>query len=486
MNLLVKQLLVLWSDLGRNIQAGSRLVVLLPVQRDLFIFTYGQALLLLLVSFCLSFGYDYYNSAPDNEFSIYGLNYQSTLYLLFFFSIFCIACLQHNFTSLLESIILLQAIVPAIWLVYTSLIYASGFQQVLDHELVSWLVFLGYLAWYLVIVFRLIRDIYQVAVPRGLILVGVYALINFGPLYFMPNQPLWSATPDSGRDSSVATELNVEDTYYAQTEMLGSAVKALLQQRPGIIDLYFLGFAGDASEDVFMNEASYARTLFDERFDTRGRSMLLVNNRKTVHLYPLANTHNLGLALHEIAGRMDTEEDILFLFMTSHGSVDHKLSAGFDLLLMNDITAEAIQSGLDSAGIKWRVIVISACYSGAFISLLEDDHALVITASGGDRNSFGCGHDGEFTYFGEAFFGKHLRQGHSFISAFRLAREEIEDREQREGKVASRPQIFIGKEMEQKLDILINRLEDTGRNNWAISRPGTGIVENTTAMEDDR
>jgi hypothetical protein len=252
--------------------------------------------------------------------------------------------------------------------------------------------------------------------------------------------------------------------------MLESSANSLLQQRPGIIDLYFLGFAGDANEDVFMNEASHAKSLFDERFDTQGRSMLLVNNIKTVQTHPLANLHNLDLALINIAARMDTEEDILFLFLTSHGSEDHKLSVNFPSMQMNDINPKSIRLALENAGIKWCIIIISACYSGAFINSLEDDHTLVITASSGDRNSFGCGHDGDFTYFGEAYFDKHLKYEHSFISAFHLASKDIENREKNEEKDPSYPQIFIGKEIEQKLNVFIKRLEQAGKNNWSMSK----------------
>ena len=154
----------------------------------------------------------------------------------------------------------------------------------------------------------------------------------------------------------------------------------------------------------------------------------------------------------------------------SHGSDDHKLSVNFPSMQMNDIDPESIQHALENAGIKWRVIIISACYSGAFIKSLEDDHTLVITASSRDRKSFGCGHNGDFTYFGEAYFDKHLKHEHSFISAFDLASKDIEIREKNEEKDPSHPQIFIGRDIEQKLSVFIKRLEQTGKNNWSMSK----------------
>jgi hypothetical protein len=463
----ISQILTPFSDLGLNVWAGTCVAFFLPAKTRPFRLSFTQVLLLLLVSFCLPFFYDYYKSAPANYFNIYGLNYQASLYLLFFFSVSLVAHIQRDFSSLLKMIIMFLAIVPAVFIVNICLLYVSGIQNLIEPALATFVIFI---IWYFTIVFRLIGYIYQIHLSRSLLLTLLYIVINVAPLFWIPNQPLWHGYLSPDRETDGKVTLNVEDTFYAQMKMLESSGMKLLHQRPGIIDIYFLGFAGDANEDVFMNEARRARLLFDERFDTRGRSMLLVNNIKTVQIHPLANSNNLDLALNEIAARMDTGEDILFLFMTSHGSEDHKLSVSFAPMLLNDITPERIQSGLENAGIKWRVIILSACYSGAFINYLKDDYTLIITAASEDRNSFGCGHDGNFTYFGEAYFGKYLRQEYSFISAFNLAKEEIKRREEREERTPSQPQVFIGKEIEQKLSILVDRLEKEGRNNWAMSK----------------
>src|SRR5260221_8337534 len=73
-----------------------------------------------------------------------------------------------------------------------------------------------------------------------------------------------------------------------QPHLLADEIAALAPRRPGAPDLYFIGFAGDAEQDVFMKEVETVRRLFDERFGTRDRSMLLVNNPRTVRALPLA------------------------------------------------------------------------------------------------------------------------------------------------------------------------------------------------------
>ena len=49
-----------------------------------------------------------------------------------------------------------------------------------------------------------------------------------------------------------------------------------------------------------------ARDLFDDRFDTDGRSLLLVNNPRTVLDDPLATVSNLRTALKEIGAAIPT------------------------------------------------------------------------------------------------------------------------------------------------------------------------------------
>jgi hypothetical protein len=64
---------------------------------------------------------------------------------------------------------------------------------------------------------------------------------------------------------------------------------------------------------------------------------------------------------------------------------------------------------LNASGARYRVIIISACYSGVFARALADRRTLVITAAAPDRPSFGCEDGATWTYFGDAFFNQALR-----------------------------------------------------------------------------
>ncbi len=244
--------------------------------------------------------------------------------------------------------------------------------------------------------------------------------------------------------------LNIEEIYYRQDALVSAELAGLRPQRPGRADLYFVGFAGYSYENVFFEEARSARGLFDRAYDTTGRSILLVNNLATLKASPLATTHNLQTALRGLGRIMDRDEDIAVVFLTSHGAPD-RLSVEFGPLGLNDLSPGALRAMLDDAGIGWRVIIVSACYSGAFIDALKTERTLVITAARADRASFGCAAGNEFTYFGQAFFAEALHRGGSLIDGFRRAAAAIAAREQREGLVASQPQIHVGAAIAVKL-----------------------------------
>ena len=103
-----------------------------------------------------------------------------------------------------------------------------------------------------------------------------------------------------------------EEMIYLQPRIAEQAIKSLAPHRSGTADLYFIGFAPHGYEDVFLKESEVIRTMMDERFGTRDRSLLLVNNNKTLRQYPLATVTNLRAALSHVATLIDKQEDVSF------------------------------------------------------------------------------------------------------------------------------------------------------------------------------
>ena len=206
-----------------------------------------------------------------------------------------------------------------------------------------------------------------------------------------------------------------------------------------------------------MKETLAIGRLMDARFGVEGRSIKLISHPGVVETFPIATLTSLRHALHAIGSRINPEEDVVLLHVTSHGSENHELSVAFFPLELRAIAPDDVRSALDDAGIKWRIVVISACYSGGFIDALQDAHTLVITASDATHTSFGCGNAFDFTYFSKAYFDDALRHNYSFEKAFFIAQKTIAAREKEEGLEPSNPQMSMGQAMQVKLANLANK-----------------------------
>jgi hypothetical protein len=245
--------------------------------------------------------------------------------------------------------------------------------------------------------------------------------------------------------------LIAEEVFGSQQPLLEQALATLEPGVPGKPDLFFVAFGPYGDQDVFLKESLYSSRLFETRFGARGRTLTLVNNRQKLDQLPLATVTNLGRSLDGIAARMDPAEDILFLFLTSHGSQDASLSVRLGSLSFKPLTAPVLASMLKASGIRWKVLVVSGCYSGTFLDALKDDHTLVISAARADRTSFGCSDGAEFTYFGRAYFEQALNRTSSFSEAYAIASKQVADWEKSEGRTGSEPQMVAGPLIEAHL-----------------------------------
>jgi len=246
-------------------------------------------------------------------------------------------------------------------------------------------------------------------------------------------------------------KLDAESIFYSQRNLLDTSLADIKAGRPDRVEMYFLGFAGYGGQDVFMKEVRFAKHLFDAKYLVKGHSVTLINNPKLAKSQPLASVTNLGIALKRIAARMNPEQDILFMYLTSHGSRKNGLSVSLPGLPLNDLSADKFAEILRQSKIKWKVIAISSCYSGEFVKALKDEHTLVMTSARADHVSFGCSEESDFTYFGEALLKDSIPSTNSFVSAFKKARELVMLREDKEKYDHSDPQLWTAPAIEQKL-----------------------------------
>ncbi|HKS13437.1 MAG TPA: C13 family peptidase [Pseudomonas sp.] len=224
-----------------------------------------------------------------------------------------------------------------------------------------------------------------------------------------------------------------------QGRLLEQSLDRLPRSAPPI-ELYSLVLAGDGQQSVFLREADYVSRLLKVRFGARGQ-VTLVNHRDHLADRPMATRENLTRAAQALAERSGPE-DLIFIYLTSHGSQDHQLVLDQPRLQLADMTASELASALAPLEHRDKVIVISACYSGGYIAPLKDDRTLIMTAARPDRVSFGCSEEADFTYFGDALFAQALNQTDDLKQAFELASATVAERERTEGFEASEPQLW--------------------------------------------
>jgi hypothetical protein len=242
-----------------------------------------------------------------------------------------------------------------------------------------------------------------------------------------------------------------EAILFGQASRIDEALSAVSRGTSRAPKGFFLGFAGVGDEKVFAQEIGLASRVLGERYGMDARTLSLINDERDLERAPLATVSGLKYALRGLGARMNREQDVLFLSISSHGADDPAIIVSNSELPLVDLTDEDLADALRESGIKWRVIIISACYAGGFIDSLRDPHTIVITASAADRTSFGCSNDRDLTYFGEAFYRDALPAARSLRSAFDTAKAAIADRERREHVDASNPQAYFGADIEAKL-----------------------------------
>lgn len=224
-----------------------------------------------------------------------------------------------------------------------------------------------------------------------------------------------------------------------QGQLLQQALDTLPASTP-TVELYSLTLAGDGKQSVFLREADYVSRLLRERFGARG-NITLTNHRDHLADRPLATRESLTRAVRALAERSGPE-DLVFLYLTSHGSREHELSIDQPRLQLADLPASELAALLEPLRDRYKVVVISACYSGGFIPPLKDEKTLVMTAARADRVSFGCSEENDFTYFGRALFADALNETDDLTRAFELAKARVAEREEADDFEPSEPQLW--------------------------------------------
>ncbi|HWA30322.1 MAG TPA: C13 family peptidase [Rhizomicrobium sp.] len=116
------------------------------------------------------------------------------------------------------------------------------------------------------------------------------------------------------------------------------------------------------------------------------------------------------------------------------------------------LTPQALANVVDSTcGDRPTVIILSACFSGVFVPVLEGDDRMIMTAARADRTSFGCGQDNRYPYFDDCVVHT-IPKVHSFPELADRVKDCVANMEAETGmSPPSDPQVSIGKDVAERL-----------------------------------
>jgi Peptidase C13 family len=217
---------------------------------------------------------------------------------------------------------------------------------------------------------------------------------------------------------------------FAGAALLCAAHPALAQR------MHYLGIAGSSRETVFRSEVSGAG-------QTVGAAWALASSRAVGGSVKGGETYRaIRQSIRQAAEGMDRELDVLFLVVSSHGE---RGGRGVELSGGGMMSPRMLRAALDEAGVRNRIVLVSACFSGQFVGPMSGPNTAVITAANATNFSFGCITRCSYTDFGEAFFNHGmLKSGRDLRQAFGVARAMVTASERRDGLKPSQPQMSMG------------------------------------------
>ena len=442
------------GNLGRNLLSGLRLALFLRVGRSSFRISAAQLVLIVLVSAAIDIDTDWVRAAPDSRFSFVGLHGELFALGLLALSSAVIATLRRERDIYLALPVVLLASFPAIQVVHAlpdiprlGVAMSDVARHVFDDAIFAWM---------LVVAIRAVYVCTQSQGARRRIFAVGGGVLVVAPLWFAPLiGPLdpWWVEYDSVTAERDAMSPASEPVLAAQDFIMDRALDELEDERPAVTDLYFVGFAPDARRPGFVADVDAAQRVMDERWHTKGRSVVLVNSPLTVAERPFATITHLRQVLLEIGDLIDTDDDIVMVYLVGSSGSDHTLAAVNPPLELVGLSPQGLKELLDAAGIRWRIIVVSTCYAGAWVDALQDDETAVIASSSANTRASDCTGGIGTSSFGEAFFNDGMRRGDDLALAFDAARKRL-------ARVhAPEPVMSIGPAIADHL----KRLRDNGR-----------------------
>ncbi|MBS0319404.1 MAG: hypothetical protein JSR18_02590 [Proteobacteria bacterium] len=452
------------ASLLRNLAAGARLALFLPVTRLAFRVDVVQAILLFAVLCAIDIAGDRLLYAGA-VFTLQGAGSEFAGLAFLALAAAVVGLALRRVELALALVVTGLAALPAVAL--ASYAVFVGAPHLAAPDAVLALAPYALLAWQTAIFVRVVALYVERAAWRRWAIAGAGGVVLALPIALasrLVDDVPWFRMPYT---LGAAGELSAasEPVLATQRELLDDALASLDDRDPGGANVYFVVYAPDGEEAAWNDHVEEVRDLADAKLGTKGRSLVLRTHADTMLTTPFATVSNLREALAEISEAGDPEQDILMLYIGGRGTRGGVVPARLPPLNLVSLTPTGLRSLLDDAGFEWRVIIVASCYAGAYVDALGDDHTVVVAASAADKPSFGCEGRGDPTFFGNAFFDDGFAQGDSIAAAFAIARDRVAARESERGLSPSSPMLHVG----ERIAPMVRHLKHGGAGTMAAA-----------------
>jgi hypothetical protein len=250
---------------------------------------------------------------------------------------------------------------------------------------------------------------------------------------------------------SACTQLPARTTADDRLRLHAQAARAerMVAQAPAGDAVIFVGAALDASSTAFAGDVKLARSRF-ESVAPYLATFQLGNGSAAPREWPQATPDTLRDALR-IAGDLTRKASapprLVVVFLSSHGvrhAVSLRRAGERDGQLLGE---NRLARWLEPLGNTPTLLIVSACYSGSLIPVLQRPNRIILTAAHADRSSFGCDASSPNTIFADELF-QALDPRLGIAEWFDVAVRAVDAREKRMGYgPPSMPQISIGAQL---------------------------------------
>ena len=439
------------ARLARNLGSGLRLAFLRRVHRQDFRIGVADLIVLVVAMSLFDIGADFLRYGGDAVFSWHGVGGEMYGFGVVLLVAGFLGLVLRRRSLALSVPIVLFASYPALQLAH--LLPHLAEPTTLAAELLAILEEYLLLAWSAIIFIRSVAVGLDGSGPRRTLRSIGGGLLLFAPLWFgatfSPHLPWWRAdvVADAGQPNPAA-----EPVMEAQKALLDDALGAIEDGRAGVADFYAVAVAASPS-DALRADALAAIKVLDERWATDGRSIALINHPGNLLELPIASFSNLRATLEEIHAAIDPDEDVVLVYLAGNGNADGSVDVDLPPFELVPLAPARVRRMLDEIGIRWRIVVVSACGSGAWIEALADESTVVMTATGADGEGAGCSLGDDGTAFGSALFGTGFVDADTVAGAFAIARGRVVS-SVGDGAPADRatgPQLAVGTAIAAKL-----------------------------------